>query len=113
MDTKTIGMAVSASALGAALAYLGYSNYENKDSEGGSSSNVNGDPLEDLTNDLMPIKQNEFDTEEDLLVDEKNVKNEIKQVFEKKEWGQFWKSEYNKVDKNAKVKPGINSEGFN
>ena len=28
MDTKTVGIAVGASAIGAALAYLGFTNYE-------------------------------------------------------------------------------------
>ena len=48
MDSKTIGLAVSASALGAALAYLGYQNYEDKPEEADKEEMKDGEEMKEM-----------------------------------------------------------------
>jgi hypothetical protein len=106
MDSKTIGIAVGASALGAALAYLGYTNMNDDD--------VVTTSVLDITDTLSATVDNVvgFETENEVKADDEKIKNEVKNVISQQKWGQFWKSEYGKVDKTAEVKPGINAEGF-
>ena len=128
MDSKTIGLAVSASALGAALAYLGYQNYEDKPEEADKEEMKDGEEMkemdkmkekatqpEDVTNKIVSTTNTEikFNNENELETDEIKVKNEVKSALDKITWGEFWQGEYHKVDKKASVKPGINAEGFN
>tara|TARA_B110001452_G_C15064183_1_gene371413 strand:+ start:326 stop:649 length:324 start_codon:yes stop_codon:yes gene_type:complete len=105
MDSKTIGIAVGASALGAALAYLGYTNM---------NDDANVTSVLDITDTLSATVDNVvgFETENEVKADDEKIKNEVKNVISQQKWGQFWKSEYGKVDKTAEVKPGINAEGF-
>lgn len=112
MDTKTIGIAVSASALGAALAYLGYSNINNENENLDESLNDNNTltSINDVTDSVE--KNTGFETQEEVEQDEKKIQNEVKEVIAKKKWGDFWKEEYNNVDKASELKPGINAEGF-
>lgn len=113
MDTKTIGIAVSASAFGAALAYLGYSNINNENENLDASLNDNNTltSINDVTDSVE--KNTGFETQEEVEQDEKKIQNEVKEVIAKKKWGDFWKEEYNNVDKASELKPGINAEGFN
>ena len=112
MDTKTIGIAVSASAFGAALAYLGYSNINNENENLDESLNDNNTltSINDVTDSVE--KNTGFETQEEVEQDEKKIQNEVKEVIAKKKWGDFWKEEYNNVDKASELKPGINAEGF-
>jgi hypothetical protein len=139
MDTKTVGMAVSASAIGATLAYLGFTNYtDTKDSEKDAEKYTEKDTEKDteisiqtnsiLQNEPLDVTGNfndvintgnveetsnkEFESEAELKQDENKIKCEVKNVIEKEAWGKFWKQEYKNVDKNGSVKPGINAEGF-
>ena len=182
MDTKTVGMAVSASAIGAALAYLGLTNYNDESgllvteedktltqventvdntllsktaakavvdkaafskavaSKVAASKDITSivaaskvdeiilkksepiDVTEKINNHMKKegdSEQNasitqtkEFENEEELKRDEDKIKGEVKNVIEKEAWGKFWKSEYEKVDKNGTIKSGINSDGF-
>lgn len=113
MDTKTIGIAVSASAFGAALAYLGYSNINNENENLDASLNDNNTltSINDVTDSVE--KNTGFETQEEVEQDEKKIQTEVKEVIAKKKWGDFWKEEYNNVDKASELKPGINAEGFN
>lgn len=121
MDTKTIGIAVSASAFGAALAYLGYSNINNENENLDESLNDNDETSKIYNNTLTSIndvtdsveKNTGFETQEEVEQDEKKIQTEVKEVIAKKKWGDFWKEEYNNVDKASELKPGINAEGFN
>jgi midasin (ATPase involved in ribosome maturation) len=132
MDTRTVGMAVSASAFGATLAYLGFTNYtDTKDTETGNetdtgenntinSSILPNEPLDvtekfdDVVNtgNVEETNNKEFESEAELKQDEDKIKGEVKNVIEKEAWGKFWKQEYENVDKNGSIKPGINAEGF-
>ena len=53
-----------------------------------------------------------FESEQDLQKDELKIKNEIKATIQKEtqreEWGQFWKNEYDSVNKNEVIKPVLN-----
>ena len=66
----------------------------------------------DFSQNASITQSNEFENEEELKKDEDKIKGEVKNVFEKEAWGKFWKSEYETVDKNGTINPGINSEGF-
>jgi len=133
MDTKTVGMAVSASAIGAALAYLGITNYtDTKETETGNETDIKGEnntidssilPNEPLdvtekfddvinTGNVEETNNKEFESEAELKQDEDKIKDEVKNVIEKEAWGKFWKQEYKNVDKNGSIKSGINAEGF-
>ena len=129
MDTKTVGMAVSASAIGATLAYLGITNYtDTKDTEKDTKGKINtkndsilsNEPLDvtekfdDVVNTGIVKETNnkEFESEAELKQDEDKIKGEVKNVIEKEAWGKFWKQEYKNVDKNGSIKSGINAEGF-
>ena len=137
MDTKTVGMAVSASAIGATLAYLGFTNYTDtkdedtekdteKDTENENeistqtNSILQNEPLDVTgnfdgvinTGNVEETNNKEFESEAELKQDENKIKCEVKNVIEKEAWGKFWKQEYKNVDKNGSVKPGINAEGF-
>jgi len=129
MDTKTVGMAVSASAIGATLAYLGFTNYtDTKDTEKDTENEISTQTNPILQNEPLDVTGNfdgvintgnveetnnkEFESEAELKQDENKIKYEVKNVIEKEAWGKFWKQEYKNVDKNGSVKPGINAEGF-
>ena len=129
MDTKTVGMAVSASAIGATLAYLGFTNYtDTKDTEKDTENEISTQTNSILQNEPLDVTGNfdgvintgnveetnnkEFESEAELKQDENKIKYEVKNVIEKEAWGKFWKQEYKNVDKNGSVKPGINAEGF-
>ena len=53
-----------------------------------------------------------FENEQDLQNDELKIKNEIKATIQKEtqreEWGQFWKNEYDSVNKNEVIKTALN-----
>ena len=148
MDTKTVGIAVGASAIGAALAYLGFTNYEDmsinqvdeviktmdgednkKDGQENKQSDEtvkNNDEILESEKELnfsdnvkeefnREIQENltiGFESEQDLQKDELKIKNEIKATIQKEtqreEWGQFWKNEYDSVNKNEVIKPVLN-----
>ena len=151
MDTKTVGIAVGASAIGAALAYLGFTNYEetptsqvsekekttdgedNKKKAGHESEqsdetmkNKNSDEIleseqelkfsdnvkEEFNRETQENSTIGFENEQDLQNDELKIKNEIKATIQKEtqqqEWGQFWKNEYDSVNKNEVIKPVLN-----
>ena len=151
MDTKTVGIAVGASAIGAALAYLGFTNYEDmstnqvdevtktmdgKDNkkEAGQENEQSDETVKNKNNSEILESEKElnfsdnvkeefnretqenltigFESEQDLQKDELKIKNEIKATIQKEtqreEWGQFWKNEYNSVNKNEVIKPVLN-----
>ena len=151
MDTKTVGIAVGASAIGAALAYLGFTNYEDmstnqvdevtktmdgKDNkkEAGQENEQSDETVKNKNNDEILESEKElnlsdnvkeefnretqenltigFESEQDLQKDELKIKNEIKATIQKEtqreEWGQFWKNEYDSVNKNEVIKPVLN-----
>ena len=151
MDTKTVGIAVGASAIGAALAYLGITNYEetpislvsegekttdgeDNKKEAGQESEESDETMKNKNNDEILESEKElkfsdnvkeefnretqenstigFENEQDLQNDELKIKNEIKATIQKEtqqqEWGQFWKNEYDSVNKNEVIKPVLN-----
>ena len=150
MDTKTVGIAVGASAIGAALAYLGFTNYEDmsinqvnevtktmdgKDNKKDGQENEQSDETvknknnseilesekelnfsdnvkEEFNREIQENLTIGFESEQDLQKDELKIKNEIKATIQKEtqreEWGQFWKNEYNSVNKNEVIKPVLN-----
>ena len=151
MDTKTVGIAVGASAIGAALAYLGFTNYEDmstnqvdevtktmdgKDNkkEAGQENEQSDETVKNKNNSEILESEKElnfsdnvkeefnreiqenltigFESEQDLQKDELKIKNEIKATIQKEtqreEWGQFWKNEYDSVNKNEVIKPVLN-----
>jgi hypothetical protein len=140
MDTKTVGIAVGASAIGAALAYLGFTNYEettdgeDNKKEAGQESEQSDETMKNKNSDEILQSEKElkfsdnvkeefnretqenstigFENEQDLQNDELKIKNEIKATIQKEtqqqEWGQFWKNEYDSVNKNEVIKPVLN-----
>ena len=134
MDTKTVGIAVGASAIGAALAYLGFTNYEDNKKEAGHESEQSDETMKNKNSDEILESEKElkfsdnvkeefnretqenstigFENEQDLQNDELKIKNEIKATIQKEtqreEWGQFWKNEYDSVNKNEVIKPVLN-----
>ena len=148
MDTKTVGIAVGASAIGAALAYLGFTNYEDmsinqvnevtktmdgKDNKKDGQENEQSDETVKNNDEILESEKElnfsdnvkeefnretqenltiGFESEQDLQKDELKIKNEIKATIQKEtqreEWGQFWKNEYDSVNKNEVIKPVLN-----
>jgi hypothetical protein len=115
MDNHTIAITVSAGALGATLAYLGYNNYMNNDDKNNDVEynddeyNSEDDVAEkqetkttltktlrsDVPTPTNTVVSSKSPTHNNKPVKEASVeaKQEVKQAV-KSEWGQFWQSEY-------------------
>ena len=110
MDNHTIAITVSAGALGATLAYLGYNNYMNNDDKNNDDEyNSEDDAAEkqetkttltktlrsDVPTPTNTVVSSKSPTHNNKPVKEASVeaKQEVKQAV-KSEWGQFWQGEY-------------------
>jgi hypothetical protein len=120
MDNHTIAITVSAGALGATLAYLGYNNYMNNDDKNNDDKNNDDEYNDDEYNSeddaaekqetkttLTKTLRSDVPTPTNTVVSSKSpthnnkpvkeasveAKQEVKKAV-KSEWGQFWQGEY-------------------
>ena len=95
MDNHTIAITVSAGALGATLAYLGYNNYMNNDDKNNDDEyNSEDDAAEkqETKTTLTKTLRSDVPTPTNTVVSSKSPTHNKKAV--KSEWGQFWQGEY-------------------
>lgn len=110
MDNHTIAITVSAGALGATLAYLGYNNYMNNDDKNNDveyNSEDDAAEKQETKTTLTKTLRSDVPTPTNTVVSSKSpthnnkpvkeasveAKQEVKQAV-KSEWGQFWQGEY-------------------
>ena len=109
MDNHTLAITVSAGAIGATLAYLGYNNYINKDDDVSCSRADIPSPVNKIVSTQSPVSASE----------QEKVKLEVKEeVHSKKkaiksEWGQFWQGEYNAQRDDADAAQEVQAGDFN
>ena len=135
MDNNTLAITVSAGAIGATLAYLGYNNYLNRDEE---DETTNDDVVQDTDttdNEKMektartsPRAGSDVSSPQNVVVSKKSpvgdteqekakqeVKEEVqtKQKEVKSDWGQFWAGEYDAQRNNAKASQEVQAGDYN
>lgn len=123
MDSRNVGMVVGASALGAALAYLGLQKYPNDESTEDDKKEENvkeenlyneidepKDVTEDITKNMkIPVEnvvsgQTEFETIDELNLDNERVKKEVKNAIRQNTWSGYWKNEYTNAKEGDTIK---------
>ena len=120
MDNNTLAITVSAGAIGATLAYLGYNNYLNRDATAGdndteqektdrapSRADVNS-PRNTIVSKKSPVDDNEQEKVKQEVKKEVQSKKEVKS-----EWGQFWKGEYETQRDNADASQEVQAGEYN
>jgi len=114
MDNHTLAITVSAGAIGATLAYLGYNNFLQRDEETENPEQQNTEihktrrsdihtPTNKIVSSMSPVNKKESVEE---------TSTQAKQAV-KSEWGQFWKGEYESQRSQQNSPQEVKADDYN
>ena len=118
MDNNTLAITVSAGAIAATLAYLGYNNYLNRDATDGDNDTEQEKTERSSSRADVNSPRNTIVSKKSPVEDSERVKQEVKKEVQSKkevksEWGQFWKGEYETQRDNADASKEVQAGEYN